>query len=152
MGCGDKPKYTCGDRRSNARCVFYDIPVPTYSKLVEEDCLTVEETTEDIYKLISWIKESVDLTGVSFNELEVEEVSDSYIKNNHRVLLKEVITKLISELYNLKNKVDEKDPERMDLDYKCLVSSCGDPISTTEQLLQTLIDEVCNLKSINNLI
>ena len=151
MGCGNKPKHTCGDRRSNARCVFYDIPVPTYSRLKEEDCITVEETTDDLYNLISWLKESVDISEVSIKDLDVESVPDSYVKGNHRVLLKEVITKLISELNNLKNRVDEKDPEKMDLDYKCLVSPCGNQISTTEELLQVLIDEVCNLKSINNL-
>ena len=54
-----KPKHTCGDRSSNARCVFYDLNTPSFSKLSESECTTIEETTSDLYKLVSWLRESV---------------------------------------------------------------------------------------------
>ena len=43
-------KYNCGDKRQNARCVLYEGYIPNYSKLLDEDCITLEETTEELYK------------------------------------------------------------------------------------------------------
>lgn len=140
-----KPKYTCGTR-TNSKCVFYDLKVPDYSNLIDEDCVVIEETTEDLYKLVSWLKESVDLEDFEDECLDLEKVKDTYKKDKNRFLVKDVLKELTSKICNLEESADDSNDDTLELDFKCLVSACGEPISSLKDLLQALIDEVCNLK------
>ena len=145
----NKPKYTCGDRRSNARCVVYDLDIPEYSNLFEEECVTLEETTEDLYHLISYIKESIDLENFNPQCLNISKVKDTYkSSNSDRFLLKDVVENLEKKVCELEN--SDSTDDSLELDFKCLTSVCGEPISSLKDLLQTLINEVCNLKNNNN--
>lgn len=144
MCCNNnRPEHTCGDRSSNARCVFYDLQTPEYSKLSDNDCVTLKDTTEDLYNLVDWTKESVDLKDADLKGLDVEEVDDTYFKGS-RILLKDVVLALISQVSELKN--EETSDDSLELDFKCLTSPCGGAISNLRELLQALINEVCELK------
>lgn len=145
--CNQKPKFTCGDVRANARCVFYDLPVPSYSKLDEEECLTIEETTEDLYNLISWIRESVDLDEYDDECLNTEKVNDVYFKNKNRYLLKDVLKELVTKVCAIEEASGEGTDDTLSLDFKCLVSPCGEQITNLKDLLQVLINEICKLKN-----
>lgn len=140
------PKYTCGDTRANARCVFYDLNVPEFSNIAEEECLTIHETTEDVYKLIEWIKQSIDLEELDPSCFETEKVQDIYFKNMNRFLIKDVIKELRDEVCQIKDTMNDGDPDNLGLDLKCLVAPCGDQITSLKDLLQVLIDEICILK------
>lgn len=143
--CNYKPKYTCGDSKTNARCVFYDLPVPEFSNIYEEDCLTTEETTEDIYELISWIKESIDLEDIDIECLEVEKVKDKYFKDKNRFLIKDILEKLIQRECNNSIGGDSNDIPFIltNLDYKCLVDECGIKPGSLMELLQMIINKIC---------
>lgn len=60
MGCG---KYdissTCGDRYY-ATCTFYQTELPEWSELKDQNCVTIEETTEELYKAVTEIKDQLD--------------------------------------------------------------------------------------------
>lgn len=139
------PKYNCGDRRSNAACVFYDLNVPEYSKLSDEECLTIQETTSDLYKHVTWLRESVEV-GESDGCLDVEKIKDSYNPKTTRYLLKDIVKELSDKVCNLETNNEEQEDDTLSLDFKCLTTSCGNPISSLKDLLQTLIDEICLLK------
>ena len=50
--CGNKIKHTCAEK-NYATCVYYELEVPDFSSLVGEDCITLEETTEDQYNILA---------------------------------------------------------------------------------------------------
>lgn len=143
MGCCDDRKNSCGIR-TPAICVSYKGYLPKYSKL-EENCLTTEETTDDIYHLIDWIKESVDLKDYDPDCLDIDKVEDIYFEDKERFLIKDVLKKLTEKVCALEDEHEVDDT--LELDFKCLTSVCGDPITSLKDLLQTLIDEVCKLKN-----
>ena len=143
-----KPKHTCGDRSSNARCVFYDLDIPSFSKLSNNDCVTVEETTTDLYNLVSWLRESVNIENLDIRDLDLQSVLDNYEPTKKRFLVKDVLEGIISQIDDIKKLAESNDTNSgLELDFKCLVGSCGEPITSLKELLQALIDEVCNLKN-----
>ena len=143
-----KPKHTCGDRSSNARCVFYDLNTPSFSKLSGSECTTIEETTSDLYSLVSWLRESVNIEGLDIKDLEIQSVQDSYDNSKQRFLVKDILSEIISQVDDIKKLTDLNDTDSgLVLDLKCLGNSCGPPITSLKYLLQTLIDEVCTLKT-----
>ena len=143
-----KPKHTCGDRSSNARCVFYDLNTPSFSKLSDSECVTVEETTSDLYNLVSWLRESINIENLDIRDLDLQSVLDSYEPTKQRYLVKDVLEGIISQVDDIKKLAESNDTNSgLELDFKCLVSSCGAPITSLKDLLQALIDEVCNLKN-----
>ena len=144
MGCcDDSRKHSCGVR-TPAICVSYKGYLPKYSKL-EENCLTTEETTDDIYHLIDWIKQSIDLKDYDPDCLDVDKVEDIYFEDKERFLIKDILEKLTEKVCAIED--DNEVDDTLELDFKCLTSSCGNPISSLKDLLQTLIDEVCKLKN-----
>lgn len=144
--CGDMRKFTCGTKTQSI-CVHYKGFVPEYSKLNKEDCVTIEETTEDNYKLISWIKESIDLKDFDPSCLNIDEKEDSYNEDKTRYLVKDVLTALTQRMCELEDEVEDANDDTLELDFKCLTAPCGDPIRSLKDLLQTLINEICKLKN-----
>lgn len=143
-----KPKHTCGDRSSNARCVFYDLNTPSFSKLSGSECTTIEETTSDLYNLVSWLRESINIENLDIRDLDLQSVLDSYEPTKQRYLVKDVLEGIISQVDDIKKLTDLNDIDSgLVLDLKCLGNSCGPPITSLKDLLQALIDEVCNLKN-----
>lgn len=135
----NKIKCNCGTRQ-NARCVYYDGYLPKYSKL-DEECVNIDETTEELYQNQEKILNSIDLTKlgekcVDYSEFQEDEV----LKVNEALLTIE------KEICNLKNITKDNDNSPLDLDFKCLVDPCDNTISSLNQLLQIIIDNICNLK------
>ena len=144
--CGDTRKFTCGTK-TQSMCVHYKGFIPKYSQLEKEDCVTIEETTEDNYKLISWIKESIDLKDFDPSCLNIDEKEDSYDDDKTRYLVKDVLTALTQRMCELEDEVEDANDDTLELDFKCLTAPCGDPITSLKDLLQTLINEICKLKN-----
>lgn len=143
MGCGDKLKNTCGVKY-NARCVYYDLVIPEWSDLHDQDCVTLEETTEDIYNTLDDIKEDLDLSDLGNNCIDYEEEEVGNIKPKEAFLALE--TK-ICEVQEALNNVDSCCIDMESIDTACLVDECGDGITTPEELLQIIINEICILKN-----
>ena len=63
MSCQDKIKQRC--TKISSECVNYDRELPDFSELT--DCITIAETTEELYTLVGEIKEELDLTGLTYD-------------------------------------------------------------------------------------
>lgn len=150
MGCGDKIKHTCGTR-INSRCVSYDGYIPEDSDLNGEDCITIEETTEDLYKTTDNITNSIDLSDLGDECIEYEEEEGI-------ITVKEALKKHEEEICNLKNNITSGSGNTdccidvNTIDTSCLEDLCGTGFSTPNDLIQTLIRKICELESrIDNL-
>lgn len=60
MACGDKIKKRCVVTPSS--CVQYELELPEFSELT--DCVTIEETTEELYNLVGEIKDLLNFTSL----------------------------------------------------------------------------------------
>lgn len=60
MACGDKIKKRCVVTPSS--CVQYQLELPDFSELT--DCVTIEETTNELYNLVGEIKNLLDFTDL----------------------------------------------------------------------------------------
>lgn len=138
-------KNTCGDL-TPAKCVQYKGFIPVFSKLEDKQCVSAEETISDNYKLVESIKDSIDISE-DYTSFGVPTSQDPYFKKQGRHKVKDVLNVLVTKLREMESSEDEGD-DTLELDFKCLTSSsCGEPISSLKDLLQTLIDEVCKLKT-----
>lgn len=63
--CNDKIKQRCS--KVLASCTSYEGNVPEFSGLYTEDCLTIEETTTDLYSLIGDLRDQINVTSLDFN-------------------------------------------------------------------------------------
>ena len=142
-GCrNNKIKCNCGTRQ-NARCVYYDAYLPKYSKL-DEDCVNINETTEELYENQEKILDSIDLVKLGKKCIDYSEFQeDDSLKVNEAFLTFE---KEICELKNKKND-DSYSIDLDKIDFKCLSDPCNNEITSLENLIQVLINEVCNLKN-----
>lgn len=138
----NKIKCNCGTHQ-NARCVYYDAYLPKYSKL-DEDCVNIDETTGELYENQEKILDSIDLV-----KLGKECIDYSEFQENDSLKVKEAFLTFEKEICELKNKKNE-DSCCIDLskiDFKCLSDPCNNEITSLKNLLQVLINEVCNLKN-----
>lgn len=138
MGCNNKIKHTCGDSLK-AECVDYEGTVNPQSELVGEGCLSIEETTQDIYDQL----EQIDVTDID-DCLDYEEIDGKILINSAVKTHGEEICEIKEQITLLQNTtICNTNITSCDLDFKCLVDSCGDDITTLGQLLQAMIDKIC---------
>ena len=139
--CGNKIKNTCSEK-NYATCIYYELEVPTISSLVNEDCITLEETTEDIYGILEEI-----ISGLSTEALG--DCTDIvYPTTPGQVLkIKDVILKLEGEICNLKAEVELLKTEAIcdkDITHCGLTlpdNACDLPITKLGELLEYLLNQ-----------
>ena len=138
--CGDTNKNNCWEKTASA-CVIYQKYLPEYSNL-DQDCATIEETTEELYKNQESIKDSIDLTNlgtdcINFNEFK--EGTDLKV-NEAFAAIEDKICEIVDQIS------EDSEESELNLDFKCLTSPCNEQINSLKDLLQVLIDEICTLK------
>ena len=138
MNCHNKTKHTCSSVNYST-CIHYEGSVNTNSELVNETCLDIEQTTQDIYNQL----ENLDLSALG-------ELCLSYVQENNKNIVKNVLLKFEEEICNLKEELETvknrplcEMPLGDCVDTKCLVDACSENISTVGQLLQALVDINC---------
>ena len=138
MNCHNKIKHTCSTTNYST-CVHYEGSVNTDSELVNETCLDLEQTTQDIYNQL----ENLDLSALG-------ELCLSYVQEDNKNIVKNVLLKFEEEICNLKEELETvknrplcEMPLGDCVDTKCLVDACNENISTVGQLLQALVDLNC---------
>lgn len=143
MGC-NQHKYsdTCGPNLY-ATCVTVQHTFPEISSLDGDTCSDLDSVIEDLYELID--KTYIDMSSYSKGCLDYSPTLDVNITPV------QVLNKLTSEICTLKGIVDNIDSVDIDaLDLSCLgpTDTCGEPlnITNTTQLLQELIDRICELE------
>lgn len=149
MKCNNnKLKHNCGIK-TPSRCVFYDLDLPEFSKLnILNDCITIEETTEDLYNLTDLVLSSIDTKDLGKQCLTYEVSQNKYKPSENIIFIKDVLLKFEEEICSLKNNNKTEVDIIKNLDFKCLQGPCDNNIDSLETLLQVLINEICNLKSV----
>ena len=134
----NKISHTCGER-TYLICSEYEGTVNTDSSLIEESCLNGQEVVQDIYNQL----ENLDLSALG-------ELCLSYVQENNKNIVKNVLLKFEEEICNLKEELELvknrplcEMPLGDCVDTKCLVDACNENISTVGQLLQALVDLNC---------
>lgn len=138
--CGNKIKNMCGEK-TYATCTYYELEVPAFSNLIGQDCITIEETTEDIYEAVGGIKSEIDLSDLGNDCLTY------VLEEDGKKIVKNVLIKYEEEICNLKDKVTQLENEAICnkiitdcVDLTGIVDACNSPINTLGELLQYLLD------------
>ena len=149
MKCNsNKLKHNCGIK-TPSRCVFYDLDLPEFSKLsILNDCITIEETTEDLYNLTDLILSSIDTKDLGKQCLNYKVSQNKYKPSENIIFIKDILLKFEEEICSLKNNNKTEVDIIKNLDFKCLQDPCNNDINSLETLLQVIINEICNLKSV----
>ena len=140
--CCNSRKNTCVGNIVSSICTKYMGYLPKYSKL-DEDCVNIEETTEELYENQEKILDSIDLV-----KLGKECIDYSEFQKNDSLKVKEAFLTFEKEICELKNKKNENSCciDLSKIDFKCLSNPCNNIIDSQLKLIQALIDKVCNLE------
>lgn len=141
----NKTKYTCGDSATFAECTNFEGTPNPQSELVEENCLSIEDTTQDQYNQLESVWDEIDLSALGNLCLEYIETEEG------KIIVKNVLLKFEEEICNLKEKISELESTPLCdrlldtncLDLKCLTDACNNTITTYGELFQALIDNAC---------
>lgn len=133
----NKIKQTCASK-NYAPCIIYESTVNTNSSLESESCNTIEEVAEDIYSQL----EDINLSALGESCL-------TYVQEDGRLKVKNVLLKYEQEICTLKEQIEELtiknicniDITNCNLNFYDLVDACGDQPSTLAQVLQLLLDQ-----------
>lgn len=137
--CGNKVKHTCAEK-NYATCVYYELEVPSISSLVDQECITLEETTEDQYNILVDIKSEIDLSDLGENCLTYVETPEG------KVVVKNVLLKYEQEICDLKNRVNTLETTAIcDMNItECGLTlpdnPCGGTFSTLGEVLEYLLN------------
>lgn len=151
-GCNrcNKPSINCEDR-VEAPCVFVEAEdLPQISEYSGEDCVTADELFLEIYEILEDQAAAINISGLDIC-LPYEEGVEKTIVNVLQVHednicdLKERIEFLENPCHILAMDISE-----CNIDLSCLqTDACDNPITLTTvgALFQTLINEICILKT-----
>ena len=138
MRCNSR-KNTCAGNIVSSICTKYMGYLPEYS-ILNQECASIEETTEELYKNQEKILESIDLSELGNDCIR-------YQKQGEKLKVNEALYTLESEICDIKDKITENVFKEMNLDFKGLTDKCGNSISSLKIFFQTLINEIDNLKN-----
>jgi hypothetical protein len=144
--CKDKLSSTCG-KKHPSKCVIYEGDLHANTELESCDCHSVEDVIEDINSEIDDINNAIDVSSISADCMTFDVDPDQ-----GKVLINEVVVETVAKVCELATKVEAEedcpsifttDFTCLGLDMGCLTDSCGEPITNLKDLLQALINKVC---------
>ena len=139
--CSDKIKHTCGDSLK-AECVDYEGNVNSQSELLNDSCLSVEDTTQDIYNQL----EEIDVSDINNECLEYDE------NEKGKIEIKTVVKKHGDEICSIKETIDTIKSEAFldlniansGLNFLCLETECETSIQTVRDWIQAVTNRLCD--------
>lgn len=140
MSC-HKVKNTC-EKPHPAECVSYETDLPESSSLFGDDCLSIEDTTTDLYSRTETLIDEIDLSELGLDCL-------TYVQEGGKTIVKNVLIKYEEEICTLRQEVEDLKSRVIcdipltdcNLSYGTLIDSCGAQPSTLKDLLQVLINQ-----------
>ncbi len=137
--CNNKVSHTCGNIVF-ADCTSYEGTVNTDSEFDENDCLSIEQTTQDIYNQL----ENLDLSALGELCLTYVQVENKNIVKNVLLKFEEILCEHETRIEELENRQFCDIPvNECGLDFSCLELPCEAEIVTAQDLFQALINKVC---------
>ena len=142
MNCNNKIKQTCGPT-TYATCVEYELNVNPNSSLTEEPCLTISETTQDIYTQLEDIDEQINLSALGQNVLlYVKDAKDRIVVKNVLIKYEQEIEELKEKVFNLETTdICSKSLVECDINFYGLLDECENPVVTLKDALQVLFNQ-----------
>lgn len=140
MGCCNKTSNLCADP-VNAVCVDYEGELGENTKITS-DCVNQSEVNIDLYTILDEQIKASDLSGLG-------KACIKYPLIEGKVNLTSVVTQHEKEICLLKEGLQaiqssgEMPIQGWGIDFKCLVTPCGDDIKTLKELLQSIINKTC---------
>ena len=139
MNCHNKIKHTCSSVNYST-CIHYEGSVNTNSELVNETCLDIEQTTQDIYNQL----ENLDLSALG-------ELCLSYVQEDNKNIVKNVLLKFEEEICNLKEELElVKNRQVCDIpiteclpNLDCLTDACDNNITTLGEWMLAVQTKIC---------
>ncbi len=139
--CNKKITNTCGGTKNYAPCVYYELDLPDFST-IEEDCVTLEDTTFEVYNLIKDIREQLDLSDLGDDCLTYT------LDSENRIVVKNALLKIEEKYCELEEKVTTLEnrnicdmPINDCIDLGTLVDQCDVAPTTWGELIQLLVDQ-----------
>jgi hypothetical protein len=142
--CNNKIKNSCTGSKTYAACAQFEGDVNEDSALVDETCLSLEETTQDLYDQVGAIKNNQDLSDLGNACLTYVEDEDG------KIIVKNVLLKLEEEICSLKERINLLEttaicdmPVGDCVDTLCLTGACDTSIVTYGDLLNAMVAKIC---------
>lgn len=134
----NKIKHTCGSKNYST-CIDYEGTVNVDSELDDNSCLTIEETTQDIYNQL----ENLDLSALGELCLDYVTVEGKNIVKNVLLKHEEKICELEARVLELETTdICNKVITACNLDFGDLVTACGDQPTTLAEVLQIILTQL----------
>ncbi len=144
MTCGKiDRKSTCGGLKTSSICIVYEGDLPDWSELKEmiPGCVSIEETTQEIYNKVSDIEKSLDTSNIGNECL-------SYAKNDDGKIVQSIINATFEkEICYLKNSSSSSGgicntPMCFD---SSLTDQCSQPIKTLVEWMRAVENKLSSL-------
>lgn len=140
--CGNKIKQTCTGNRVYATCTEYETELPEFSTL--EDCVTIEETTAELYDVVGKILDNTDLNELG--NLCLEYVLDE----EGKIIVKNVLSKFEEIICEQQEKIEALQNTSIcntiitgcNFSWGDLTDSCGDQPLTLGETIQLILDKL----------
>ena len=137
----NKISHTCGER-TYLICSEYEGSVNSDSSLIEESCLNGQEVVQDIYNQL----ENLDLSALG-------ELCLSYVQENNKNIVKNVLLKFEEEICNLKEELElVKNRQICDIpiteclpNLDCLTDACDNNITTLGEWMLAVQTKICEI-------
>ena len=139
MNCHNKIKHTCSST-NYATCIQTEGEVNTDSELFEVECTNLQENLDDIYNQL----ENLDLSALG-------ELCLSYVQENNKNIVKNVLLKFEEEICNLKEELElVKNRQICDIpiteclpNLDCLTDACDNNITTLGEWMLAVQTKIC---------
>lgn len=143
MNCKNKIKHTCAGSTTFAMCTNFEGEVNSKSEYTNDECLSVEETTQDQYNQLEGIWNQIDLSELSSNCL------DYITDEDDKIVVKNVLLKFEEKICELEEKVTALETiavcdlniSSCNIDWGTLADQCGEQPQTLAQAIQLLANQ-----------
>lgn len=143
MSCNEyQTKYTCAQKVSSD-CTYYQETLPEFSKL-EFGCVTVTDALKELYDNTSLL---LKLTDTSALTPECSNYTSEQHNGEDIIPIPNILREHESKLCNTTSSSSETGINVSGLDLKCMADECNSEAVSLRQVLQVMIDEICNLKT-----
>lgn len=141
MECNKKVSNTCGTK-NYATCVYYELDLPDFTEITG-DCITIEETTQELYNLIKDVREQLDLSSLGDDCLTYP------LDDQDRIIVKNALKSIEEKLCELEASVSTLQTTNIcdmpiagcDFNLGTLADECDNPPTTFGEVLQLLINQ-----------
>ena len=141
--CNQSIKYTCTGNTNYATCIEFEGEVNSNSEYTSDDCLSVEETTQDQYNQLENIWDEIDLSELG------EQCLDYLTNEEDKIVVKNVLLKFEEEICQLKEKINtlentavcDLDISQCDIEWGNLTDACGEQPQTLKEAIQLLVNQ-----------